>query len=125
MTPGDEVKAPPTKILPSDCSAMSITWLLTPDPILNPVSSVPSAFNLVMRFCVTPLNVVNWPPTNILPSGCNAMASTVVLKPVPILKPVSRVPSVFNLVMRFCVTPLNVVKPPPTKIFPSGWTAMA
>ena len=66
-----DVKSPPTNILPSDCKLITLTAPLKPSPIVNPVSFVPSEFYLVNLIADTPLYVVNWPPTNILPSDCS------------------------------------------------------
>ena len=65
------------------------------------------------------------PPAKILPSACTAIAKTV---PFAFgLKAVSSVPSGFSRAMRLRVTaapPLgeSVVKSPPIRILPSGWT---
>ena len=58
-----------------------------PVPIFaaNPVSNVPSAFNLVRRPAVTPLKLVKLPPTSILPSDWMLIDLTVLLSPVPLL----------------------------------------
>ena len=104
MTPLNTVKSPPIKIFPSDWTAIAATRVPlatpAPDPILKPVSSVPSAFNLAMRFWVTLLYSVKKPPTNIFPSGCSAKAITVLSNNVPVANSVSSVPSAFNLAMQ-------------------------
>jgi hypothetical protein len=65
-------KAPPTKILPSACTAIEKR---TPFALgLKAVSSVPSVFNRAMLLRATPKTVVKLPPIIILPSGCTAVA---------------------------------------------------
>ena len=46
------------------------------------------------------------------------------LKPVPTLKPKSRVPSAFSLAMRGDDVPLYDENAPPTRILPSVWIAI-
>lgn len=65
---------------------------------------------------------MNFPPRIILPSDCTSIALISSSKPVPILKLVSTVPLAFNLTILFVSTPLNEVKFPVSKIFPSGKT---
>ena len=117
--PSYKVKIPPTNIFPSVCSAIVVTEPLKPEPVVKPVSRVPSAFNLVIRVWATPLYKLKSPTSNIFPSVCSAMARTELLKPVPVVKPASRMPSALNLTIRFCEVLLWVVKVPPTNIFPS------
>ena len=49
---------------------------------------------------------------------------TVELKPVPVLKEVSFVPSLFNLIILFSATLLKLLNVPPIIIFPSVWTTI-
>src|SRR5437867_7695819 len=65
------------------------------------------------------------PPAKILPSACTAIALTKLFAFGS--KALSSVPSGFSLALWLCVTggpPLgqSVVKPPPIRILPSGWT---
>ena len=93
------------------------TALVNPDPVLeeNVVSLVPSEFNLIIRFTVTPLNTVKLPPIRSFPSGCSITAYIELVKlvvvpmPVPIFvkKVVSTVPSEFSLTSPGTVAPLN------------------
>jgi hypothetical protein len=74
-----------------------------------------------MRFTVTPLKVVKFPPRIILPSDWTAIAVAKSSPPVPVLaaKAVSSEPFALRRAMRFTVTPLNTVKVPARIIFPS------
>jgi hypothetical protein len=94
------------------------------------LSSVPFGFSRAIRLRVMgapPLgeSVVKPPPTRILPSACTAIARTA-----PFAfgsNPVSSVPSALRRAIRLRVTeapPLGerVIKLPPIRIFPSGWT---
>lgn len=63
---------------------------------------------------------VKVPPTTILPSEKEVIDFTSALNPVPTLKVLSMVPSEFRRTILPTGTPLNAVKVPPTKIFPSG-----
>ena len=99
--------------------------VLKPVPMLKVLSIVPPVFNLTNLSTVTPLYDVKLPPTNIFPSDCKCMVLTyenrvLLLKPVPMLKVLSIVPPVFNLIILLLSTPLYDVKSPPTNILPSG-----
>ena len=72
VTPPTVVNEPPSKIFPSDCTAIDETVLFVFG--LKPVSSVPSAFRRAMPMRVTPPTVVNCPPSKIFPSDCTATA---------------------------------------------------
>ena len=61
------LKLPPTKILPSGCTAIESTSLFAFG--LKAVSSVPSAFRRAMRLRATPKTVLKLPPMSVLPSG--------------------------------------------------------
>ena len=70
-------------------------------------------------------SLVNIPPTRILPSACTAMERTILFAFGS--KAASSVPSGFSRAMWLRVTgapPLgeSVVKSPPIRILPSGWT---
>ena len=122
------VKFPPTNIFPSDWIAIDLIvkkgWPVNPVPISNDVSFEPSELSLIKLFCVEPVNVENTPPANIFPSDWIAIESTMELNPVPILNDVSLEPSELSLINLFCVEPVNVIKTPPTNIFPSDWIAV-
>ena len=77
---------------------------------MNVVSSVPSEFNLIKYGIELLSNVVNSPPTNILPSDCTITELTVLSKFVPklVINSVSPVPSGFNLV-RYDFPPINIL----------------
>ena len=73
--PPSVVKSPPTRILPSDCTAKALTRPFAPG--LKVVSSEPSALSRPMWLRVVvpvppPPSVVKTPPTRIFPSGCTA-----------------------------------------------------
>jgi hypothetical protein len=121
-----EVNWPPTRILPSDCSAIALTLELGDGSKV--VSSVPSALSRsrfsrcvaeVVRAGVTELNV---PPTRILPSG---WSSTTPTWPSMLgLNSESIVPLGLRRAMWFRVSPPIVVKAPPTMTLPSAWRAV-
>ena len=77
--PPNEVKAPPTSIMPSACTAKQYTVLLAPG--LKAVSRLPSALTRPMRLRACPPNVVKLPPSKILPSACTAKQDTVLFPP--------------------------------------------
>ena len=89
--------------------------------VLNPVSSIPLAWRRARPFAVVPLYVVKKPQTRIFPSGWSARFQTVLFAPTVVTKPVSSVPLVLSLAMRFAVIQLYPVKPPQISVFPSGW----
>ena len=68
-------KLPPTRILPSACTAIALTKLFAFG--LKAVSSVPSGFSRAMRLRLWPPMLLKEPPTRILPSCCNAMGETI------------------------------------------------
>ena len=120
------LKLPPTKILPSACTAIerTVKFALGSNESAKPV--VASSRAMKFRGCPPMLFVpLKLPPTKILPSACTAIDQTVAFAFG--LKAVSSVPSGFSRAMRLRVTappPLgeSVVKSPPIKILPSGWT---
>jgi hypothetical protein len=63
--------------------------------------------------------VVKYPPTIILPSLCTAIVAGAASKEDQIMKPVSLLPSVFNLVIYLLAAQLYVVNDPQAIIFPS------
>ncbi|MNS41750.1 hypothetical protein D3C72_741110 [compost metagenome] len=66
------------------------------------------------------------PPTKILSSGCMRIVRTSpLLNPAPEPNVRSKVPSLFNRIIRFCEIPLKVKKEPPTIILLSDCIAMA
>jgi len=68
---------------------------------------------------VTPLYDVNPPPTYILLFPTTAIVYTpLILNPVELSNEVSFEPLVFNFIIRLLVTPLYVVKSPPTYNLP-------
>ncbi len=106
---------------------MLFTVLLNPtSPPLNIVSFLPVLVKRVIRFCVTPLNTVNSHPTTILPPASIAIVFTMSLNPTsPPLNIISLLPVLVKRVIRFCVTPLNVVNSHPTTILPPASIAIA
>ena len=78
---------------------MAATKLLAPAPKLMVGSTVPSGFRRVMALRVTPLQVVNSPPTTIRLSVCNAMLNTPLFAPIPGWKEASTEPFAFNRAM--------------------------
>ena len=120
------VKNPPITIFWSDWTAIEYTELLKPTPWFHeePVSAVPSVFNLTIRFLADPEYVEKNPPITIFWSDWTTVESTLLLAPVvPILNVVSFVPLVFNRTIPLLADPEYVPKPPPTIIFPSDWVA--
>ena len=92
--PPSVVKAPPTKILPSACTARALTAPFAPG--LKLASIVPSGLSRPMKLRVVvpvppPPRVVKNPATKILPSACTARAWTMLFAPGS--KLVSSVPS--------------------------------
>ena len=128
VAPLKVVKSPPKMIFPSDWIASALTELFAPVPVFveKVVSRVPSELSLIIRFLADPLNVKKAPPKIILPSDWIAIADTALFGPEPmfVVNVVSRVPSEFRRTIRFTVTPLKVVKPPPKMILPSDWIAI-
>ena len=94
--------------------------------VVKVASLVPSELRRTIRLTVTPLKVINAPPTTILPSDWIAIDHTLLVKPVPMFveKAVSLVPSELRRTIRLTVTPLKVVKLPPQIILPSDWIAI-
>ena len=127
VVPFHVVNPPPTRILPSVCTATGWTPPPAPVPMLamNAVSRVPSAFSRTILPTVAPFHVVKSPPTRILPSVWTVVALTVLFAPVPMLamNAVSRVPFALSLTILPTVVPLNVVNVPPAKVLPSDCTA--
>ena len=135
--PPRRVNSPPTTILPSACTTilkivLSSEWVPRPlAPGSKLMSTVPSGFSRAMQLRETvpeppPPQVVKFPPTKILPSGCSAIAE--ILSFAPGLKAMSSVPSGFSRAMRLRTNvpvppPPRVVKLPPTNIFPSACSA--
>ena len=70
-----------------------------------------------------PLTELKLPPRTILLSGCRARVKTVLLVPVPGLKPVSRLPSALIRAMLLRGAPLKAENKPPMTILPSGCSA--
>ena len=66
--------------------------------------------------------------TRIFPSNCSAKEDTYPYGPTPPvapgLKDPSKVPFALRRAMRWRVCPAKLVKVPPMRIFPSGWTAV-
>ena len=96
--PPSVVKSPPTRILPSGCTASGKTVSFAPG--LKSASSEPSALSRPMRLrgvvpVPPPPSIVKSPPTRILPSGCSADARTT-LSFAPGLKLVSSEPSALS-----------------------------
>ena len=89
------------------------------------MSSVPSLFSRVIPLKVNPPKVEKLPPTRIAPLVCTWIEDTNPFAPKPGWKLLSIEPSGFNRARRTRLKPLKVVKSPPTRIFPSGWTANA
>ena len=115
-------------IFPSDWIEIARTLLPAPEDESNDMSSEPSVFNLAICCRWIPEYEVNQPPINIFPSGWIEIAETKGSLP-PTPEDESNVsssePFVFNLAIYCLVTPAYVVKPPPIKIFPSDWIAIA
>ena len=87
---------------------------------MNAVSNAPLESSLAIRPRAVPFTLVNEPPIRIFPSGCNAMARTAPLGPMPASNVASTEPSTFRRAMRGWGEPLKVVKSPPMRIFPSS-----
>ncbi len=117
------LKLPPAKTFPSDCTA--IVWTL-PFEFGSHESAAPvvaSSRAMALRAC--PPMIMKSPPAKTLPSACTAIEKTSLFEFG--LKAVSSVPSGFSRAMRLRATaapPLGerVVKLPPIRILPSGWT---
>ena len=126
VSPPIMAKWPPAKILPSLCTVIEETSLSAfgSNESAKPLTGSSRAMRL--RACPPMLFVpLKAPPAKILPSACTAIALT---KSFAFgSKALSSVPSGFSLAMWLRVTgdpPLgeSVVKPPPIRILPSGWT---
>ena len=92
------VNSPPITILPSGCTATANTGPFTPAPGLVSESTAPFVFNTTKFARGTPLNVVNEPPSAILPSGRTAAAKIGLSGPDPVLKEESNEPSAYSRV---------------------------
>ena len=127
VTPLNVTNAPPTRMVPSACTAIVVTVPSAPVPALKLASSVPSAFKRTSRFrLVTPLTCVKSPPRRILPSGCTAMARTAPTVPLPVrLNPPSTEPSGFRRMIPATTPLLKLANWPPTRICPLVCTASA
>ena len=79
VCPPSVVKLPPTRILPSACTAREQTPALAPG--LKLVSRLPSALSRPMFVRVCPPSVLKPPPTRIFPSACTARELTPPLAP--------------------------------------------
>jgi len=116
-----EFEPPPIIIFPSFCILHAKIELDAPVPTLNVGSKLPFVFNLAIRFIFVPLIEVKSPPIIIFPSFWIAIVFIELDAPDPTLKVRFKLPSVFNLAIRFIVVPLIEVKSPPIIIFPSFW----
>jgi hypothetical protein len=117
LPPTSATPAPPIRIFPSVWMAMVLILPCTA-VATNVASSVPVAFRRTSAFRAVPLYSVKVPPTRILPSGCRAMACTALLKPVPLLKVLSKDPLLFRRTMLPTTAPSYSVKKPPIRILP-------
>ena len=120
--PSKVVKSPPTKSFPSVCSNNKLGVSLGFVPMVKLLSKSPFGNKRMTLFTASPLYLLKLPAAIIEPSGCSTMEYTVKLNPVPVLNEVSKVPSKFNRIKRFTVTPLYLVKLPATRSFRSGST---
>ena len=114
------VKEPPSRTLPSGCSARPKTAPFAPVPGSKVASSEPLTFRRAIDFRAVLLMVLNMPPSRILPSACNARARTIASAPVPGSKVVSSEPLVSSRAIRLRPVPLIVVNWPPSSTLPSG-----
>ena len=125
------VKFPPTKILPSACTAIEETVSSAFGTFgLNESAAPVVASSRAMWLRVWPPMLIaprKSPPAKTLPLACSAIDTTVSFAFG--LKVESSVPSEFRRAMRLRVTvpprsAATVEKKPPAKTLPSGWTAM-
>ena len=113
------IKLPPARTLPSACTAMARTTPLTSIEVAREPSIGLSSWRLVKR-----------PPTRIQlprnPSVGAVIAETqAVPSPAHEIKALSVVPSPLSRATRHRGCPPMLENPPPTRILPSGWTAVA
>lgn len=121
------VKLPPTRMAPSDCTAIAFTSASGAGAKL--VSSVPSVLSRAMRLWVTRFTVAKPPPMRILPSASNAIAAAAAGISGWVPLSVSTDPSTFRRARRVRLKvpllALMLVKVPLIQILPSGCTATA
>ena len=120
-TPLTPLKRPPSRIFPSDCTAILRTVLFR--LAVKLVSTLPSALSRASFACASPPTVSKVPPMMIFPSACTATQTTWLF--VLAVKLVSTLPSAWSRAMFACAAPPTASKLPPMIVFPSGCTAIA
>ena len=124
-TPLRLVKRPPTTGLFPEATPTQEMLALAPTPGSKVLSTVPSKFNRAMFVRITPLTELKPPTIKMRPTASVAMPLTGPSAPEPGLNVASTEPSELSRAMKFRLTPLMVVKRPPSSTLPSFWMCNA